>query len=195
MNLNESIINIRVELQNSNLKMSGKNTHAGFTYFELADFLPKLNELMLKYSVNDQLTIGKEYAELTLLKGDEKQTYTIPFFMFDVPLTKTGLPMMQQIQYLGALNTYCKRYLYLNAFGITDGEVIDALNQSEIIPPKQEIKEYISKEQATGLNKYAIEQGQDIKKVLEFFKVDGLLKLTSKQYNFAMSKIKNKEFI
>lgn len=195
MNLNESIINIRVELQNSNLKMSGKNTHAGFTYFELADFLPKLNELMLKYSVNDQLTIGKEYAELTLLKSDEKQTYTIPFFMFDVPLTKTGLPMMQQIQYLGALNTYCKRYLYLNAFGITDGEVIDALNQSEIIPPKQEIKEYISKEQATGLNKYAIEQGQDIKKVLEFFKVDGLLKLTSKQYNFAMSKLKNKEFI
>lgn len=195
MNLNESIINIRVELQNSNLKMSGKNTHAGFTYFELADFLPKLNELMLKYSVNDQLTIGKEYAELTLLKGDEKQTYTIPFFMFDVPLTKTGLPMMQQIQYLGALNTYCKRYLYLNAFGITDGEVIDALNQSEIIAPKQEIKEYISKEQATGLNKYAIEQGQEIKKVLEFFKVDGLLKLTSKQYNFAMSKLKNKEFI
>lgn len=195
MNLNESIINIRVELQNSNLKMSGKNTHAGFTYFELADFLPKLNELMLKYSVNDQLAIGKEYAELTLLKGDEKQTYTIPFFMFDVPLTKAGLPMMQQIQYLGALNTYCKRYLYLNAFGITDGEVIDALNQSEIIAPKQEIKEYISKEQATGLNKYAIEQGQDIKKVLEFFKVDGLLKLTSKQYNFAMSKLKNKEFI
>lgn len=195
MNLNESIINIRVELQNSNLKMSGKNTHAGFTYFELADFLPKLNELMLKYSVNDQLTIGKEYAELTLLKGDEKQTYTIPFFMFDVPLAKTGLPMMQQIQYLGALNTYCKRYLYLNAFGITDGEVIDALNQSEIIAPKQEIKEYISKEQATGLNKYAIEQGQEIKKVLEFFKVDGLLKLTSKQYQFAMSKLKNKEFI
>lgn len=195
MNLNESIINIRVELQNSNLKMSGKNTHAGFTYFELADFLPKLNELMLKYSVNDQLTIGKEYAELTLLKSDEKQTYTIPFFMFDVPLTKTGLPMMQQIQYLGALNTYCKRYLYLNAFGITDGEVIDALNQSEIIPPKQEIKEYISKEQATGLNKYAIEQGQEIKKVLEFFKVDGLLKLTTKQYQFAMSKLKNKEFV
>lgn len=195
MNLNESIINIRVELQNSNLKMSGKNTHAGFTYFELADFLPKLNELMLKYSVNDQLTIGKEYAELTLLKGDEKQTYTIPFFMFDVPLTKTGLPMMQQIQYLGALNTYCKRYLYLNAFGITDGEVIDALNQSEIIAPKQEIKEYISKEQATGLNKYAIEQGQEIKKVLEFFKVDGLLKLTTKQYQFAMSKLKNKEFV
>ena len=46
-NLNESIIKIRVDLQNSKLKKSGKNEFAGFDYFELADFLPRLNELML----------------------------------------------------------------------------------------------------------------------------------------------------
>ena len=196
MNLNETIIKIRVELQKSGLKMSGKNTHAGFTYFELSDFLPKLNELMLENELNDSFTIESETAILTLHKKEEKQHYAIPFTMFEVPLTKNGLPMMQQIQYLGAINTYLKRYLYMNAFGITDGEIIDNLNNNELTPPsKQETKEYISKEQATGLNKYAIEQGQEIKKVLEFFKVNGLLKLTSKQYNFAMSKIKNKEFI
>ena len=47
-NLNESIISIRVKLQNAKLKKSGKNKFAGFDYFELADFLPKLNELMLE---------------------------------------------------------------------------------------------------------------------------------------------------
>ena len=47
-NLNESIISIRVKLQNSKLKKSGKNKFAGFDYFELADFLPTLNELMLE---------------------------------------------------------------------------------------------------------------------------------------------------
>ena len=40
---------------------------------------------------------------------------------------------MQDIQYLGALNTYYKRYLYLNAFGITDGEVIDSMNNNELL--------------------------------------------------------------
>ena len=35
MNLNESIIKIRVELQNAKLKKSGKNKFAGFDYFEL----------------------------------------------------------------------------------------------------------------------------------------------------------------
>ena len=48
---------------------------------------------------------------------------------------------MQDIQYLGALNTYYKRYLYLNAFGITDGEVIDSMNNEEMgSGPKEERK-------------------------------------------------------
>lgn len=131
MKLNEAIINIRVELQNSKIKKSGQNKFAGFNYYELSDFLPTLNQLMLKYGVNDQVSFGKEYAELTLRKDDETQGYTIPFIMFDTPKNKNGQDSMQPIQYLGALNTYYKRYLYLNAFGITDGEVIDAMDNTQ----------------------------------------------------------------
>lgn len=130
--LNEAIIKIKVELQEKKLKQSGKNTFAGFTYFELADFLPTLNKLMLENGVNDQIVINRDYAEMTLHKGSESQTYTIPFVLFDTPKSKNGADSMQHIQYLGALNTYYKRYLYLNAFGITDGEVIDAMNINEL---------------------------------------------------------------
>ena len=132
VSLNEAIIKIKVALQGIKLKQSGKNTFAGFTYYELSDFLPSLNKLMLENGVNDQIIIGKEYAELTLHKGSEKQTYTIPFIMFETPKNKNGTDSMQHIQYLGALNTYYKRYLYLNAFGITDGEVIDAMNINDL---------------------------------------------------------------
>lgn len=148
-NLNESIISIRVKLQNAKLKKSGKNKYAGFDYFELADFLPKLNELMLEEGINDRYRIEEGYAILELVKGEEKQEYTIPFKLFETPLTykkdkdgnfiksKEGeyiqVPSMQDIQYLGALNTYYKRYLYLNTFGITDGEVIDSMNNNELL--------------------------------------------------------------
>ena len=87
---------------------------------------------MLNNGVNDQIIIGREYAEMTLHKGSEKQTYTIPFTLFETPKNKNGTDSMQHIQYLGALNTYYKRYLYLNAFGITDGEVIDAMNINDL---------------------------------------------------------------
>lgn len=134
--LNESIIKIRCALQKKNLKKSGKNKYAGFEYFELADFLPTLNDLMLGEGVNDLFTIEDNHAMLTLVKGEEKNTYRIPFVLFPTPLNKQGQPCMQDIQYLGALNTYYKRYLYLNAFGITDGDVIDAMDQVQQPEPK-----------------------------------------------------------
>lgn len=159
-NLNESIIKIRVDLQNSKLKKSGKNKFAGFDYFELADFLPKLNELMLQEGINDRFYIKDDYATLELQKGEEINTYTMPFVMFETPLTfkkdKSGnfiknkdgeymqVPSMQDIQYLGALNTYYKRYLYLNAFGITDGEIIDSMNNDELESKKENVKEDIN---------------------------------------------------
>ena len=39
---------------------------------------------------------------------------------------------MQDIQYLGALITYYTRYIYKLAFGITDGEVIDGMNNEDL---------------------------------------------------------------
>ena len=146
MNLNETIINIRVELQKLKLKKSGKNKYAGFDYYELADFLPKLNELMLEKKVNDRFTIENDLAKLELIKGDEKQEYTIPFKIFPTPVNKSGSPSMQDIQYLGALNTYYKRYLYINAFGITDGEVIDIDNMNSANPLKKKLTQVEEKD-------------------------------------------------
>lgn len=159
--LNTCIINIRVELQKSKLNKSGKNKYAGFKYFELADFLPKLNELMLKYGVNDIFTIEKAneemYAVLKLIKGEEKQEYKIPFELYETPTNtkyKDGkaitVKSMQDIQYLGALNTYYKRYLYINAFGITDGEIIDSMENEEEQVDEEILKE-MTKEDAENL--------------------------------------------
>ena len=146
MSLNESIISIRVKLQNAKLKKSGKNKFAGFDYFELADFLPKLNELMLEEKINDRFYIKDDYATLELQKGEEVNVYTMPFVLFETPTNRRvdkdteevyEVKSMQDIQYLGALNTYYKRYLYLNAFGITDGEVIDSMNNEEMTSKKK----------------------------------------------------------
>lgn len=189
-NLNESIISIRVKLQNAKLKKSGKNKFAGFDYFELADFLPKLNELMLEEGVNDRFYIKDDYATLELQKSEEINTYTMPFVLFETPLTykkdKAGnfiknkegdyiqVPSMQDIQYLGALNTYYKRYLYLNAFGITDGEVIDSMNNNDL--SKNSEPDYRKE-----LIKYCKENNIDMNKVAKDYQLAGR-KLSNDDY-------------
>ena len=190
MNLNESIIKIRVELQNAKLKKSGKNKFAGFDYFELADFLPKLNELMLSEGLNDRFYIKDDLAILEIQKGDEVNIYTMPFVMFETPTNRredksTGevyeVKSMQDIQYLGALNTYYKRYLYLNAFGITDGEIIDSMNNPEIKPePKATPK------QIELLLK--IYKDDNLNKLLELNKIKKIEDITMKKASELISK-------
>lgn len=189
MNLNESIIKIRVELQKSNLKKSGENKYAGFKYFELADFLPRLNELMNEEHINDVFTIETDInetsvAKLTLIKGEEKQEYRMPFIRFDTPVNMkadkdTGevreVKSMQDIQYLGALNTYYKRYLYINAFGITDGDIIDNMDNDSIVKKEQTASE----KQVAMLEKYY--QGENLTKLLEANNIKELKEMPMKK--------------
>ena len=192
LNLNESIIKIRVKLQNSKIKKSGKNKFAGFEYYELGDFLPKLNELMLEENINDLFTIENDEVKLVLMKGEEKQEYKMPFRIFETPLTKDGKQSMQDIQYLGALNTYYKRYLYLNAFGITDGEVIDSMNSEEIKKPiKQETKEILITEKQIELIK-ELDQ-ERVKKALEYYEKENIEDLTLVQASQLIKKLKGEE--
>lgn len=196
--LNECIIDIRVKLQNAKLKKSGKNKFAGFDYFELADFLPKLNELMQEEKINDRFYIKDDYATLELQKGEEINTYTMPFVLFDTPVNiktneRTGetreVKSMQDIQYLGALNTYYKRYLYLNAFGITDGEVIDSMNNEEMTVNKT-TKTVTPKQISMLLQAY---QGENLKKLLEVNKISKIEELPMSKGSALIAKLMEKK--
>ena len=199
--LNQSIISIRVSLQNAKLKKSGKNKFAGFDYFELSDFLPKLNELMLGEDINDLFYIKDGEAVLELVKGEEINRYTMPFVLFETPAnlkvdSNTGetreIKTMQDIQYLGALNTYYKRYLYLNAFGITDGEVIDSMDNGNLgkagtkAEPKAEAKATV-KQIEMLVNLYT---NDEMAKIFEWAKVENLHDLTVSQASALIAKRK-----
>lgn len=214
--LNESIIAIRVGLQKLNLKKTGHNSFSNFDYYQLEDFLPSLNELMLQEKINDRFTIEKDidnevYAKLVLIKGNEKEVYRIPFERFETPLNwkynkvtqeNEQVKSMQDIQYLGALNTYYKRYLYINAFGITDGEIIDKMetdnltNKEETKSTKVTTKEQTQEELENMLD-YEYQQalqmsGQDEKEMLGHYGVESADELTLQQKKEAIVVMKAK---
>ena len=219
--LNESIIAIRVDLQKANLKKTGHNSFSDFDYYQLDDFLPKLNELMRQEGVNDIFTIEedeyREYAKLVLVKLNritnelEQNVYKIPFTLFETPLnwklnktTKENeqVKIMQDIQYLGALNTYYKRYLYINAFGITDGEVIDSMDNDNLTSKKEtKVTKATTKEQTQeeleNMLDYEYQQalqmsGQDEKEMLGHYGVESADKLTLQQKKEAIVVMKAK---
>ena len=121
MNIYEKLQCARVKLQNANLKKSGKNAFSGFTYFELADFIPTVNNLFDELRMCSNFSIEDGKAHLYIYNS-EKPEEAIRFTM---PTAELQLKGCTAIQALGGVNTYCRRYLYLNALEIVEADMLD----------------------------------------------------------------------
>lgn len=127
MNIYEKLQTMRVDLQSMNLKKSGKNKFAGYNYYELGDFLPAINQLMLDNKVTSIITFSGENALLTLI-NTEKTDETISF---SSPMCEAVLKGAHPIQNLGAVETYSRRYLYMVAFEIVESDMLDAVHDNK----------------------------------------------------------------
>ncbi len=123
MNIYEKMQLMKVELQQKNIKKSGKNKFAGYSYYELGDILPPINEILAKYKACGFISFNKEEATLTIINSEnieEKIEFTSPM----AGLTLKGA---HEIQNLGGIETYQRRYLYMAAFEIVENDYFDAV--------------------------------------------------------------------
>lgn len=157
------IADIKYGLQNCKLKKTGNNKFAGFNYFELGDFLPQLTQLIHDNGANDMFTIEKGdnddmWAVLRIKYNDKTVSTCMPFKEYSAPKG------MQEIQYLGGLMTYYRRYLYMAMFNISESDLVDSLDNEKAKPvvkpepKKQEVKhERTEKELENKVNQEQIE--------------------------------------
>lgn len=127
MNIYEKLQCMRVELQDMNIKKTGKNNYAGYSYYELGDFLPAINTLMNNHKVTSLVSFGSEKATLTLVNCEK----TDEVIVFESPMEQATLKGAHPIQNLGAVETYSRRYLYMTAFEIVESDALDAIQGSE----------------------------------------------------------------
>lgn len=122
MNVYQRLQKARIDLQNAKIKKSGKNAYANFSYFELKDFIPTVNNLFDKYGLSSNFSIIDDMANLYIINADKPEEN----ILFTSPIAETQLKGCTPIQALGAIHTYMKRYLYLNAFEIVEDDLLDA---------------------------------------------------------------------
>jgi hypothetical protein len=122
MNLYDKLQTARVELQSSGIKKSGNNKFAGYTYHELSDFLPTINNICLKHKLFTQITFDHNIATLRIINAEQPEES----ITFTSPMAEAQLKGCHQIQNLGAVQTYQRRYLYMMAFEIVECDALDA---------------------------------------------------------------------
>lgn len=122
MNVYEKLNLARVQFQGANVKKSGKNDYAGYTYYELADILPAVNKICAELKITCVMKCDNELAYLEVFDA-EKPTDAI---LFTCPMSTANLKGCHAVQNEGAVITYIKRYLYQNAFEIVEADALDA---------------------------------------------------------------------
>jgi hypothetical protein len=121
MSVYKKINEARIALQGEKLNKSGHNKFAGYTYFELGDFLPTINKIFNNIGLCGVISFGEDLATLTITDVDDNSSVTITS-----PMKEANLKGCHPIQNLGAVETYTRRYLWVTALEIVEHDVLDA---------------------------------------------------------------------
>lgn len=122
MMLLEKLAAVRLELQQKAPAKSGKNTFSNYDYYELADFMPAVTELMHKHKLVGLFNMDAENAMLRIVdceKPDDSEVFTLP-------VREATLKGAHPIQNLGAMVTYMRRYLWMVAMELVETDGLDA---------------------------------------------------------------------
>lgn len=165
------------------LKKSGKNSFAGYSYFELGDFLIPALKVFETYSLCPMVSFTADVATLIIVDTENGDTIT-----FTSPMADANLKGMHPIQNLGAVETYQRRYLYRIALEIVEHDEIDASKPIEAAPPQP-----ISTEQLEKVQDLINATQSDVSAICKKLKVNSLKEMTQEQYVYVTGVLEKKK--
>lgn len=121
MKLLNKLQTARIKLQSVEVRKSGENTFAKYKYLELGDFLPKTQEIFAEVGLCGVVSFTNELATLTIYDMDDGNKIEITS-----PMASAALKGCHDVQNIGAVETYQRRYLWVTAMEIVEHDAIDA---------------------------------------------------------------------
>jgi hypothetical protein len=121
MGVYKKLSQARTMLRSTELKKSGHNKFAGYNYFELGDFLHPTLEIFDILGLMSIVSFTKEEAMLSIIdmEGGGEIVITSPF-------GSAALKGCHEVQNIGAVETYQRRYLYTAAMEVLEHDALDA---------------------------------------------------------------------
>lgn len=126
MKVYRKLMEARIVLQGIKLNKSGHNKFAGYQYFELGDFLPTIQNIFEKVGLCGVVSFTADIATLTITDMDD-----LSQIVLTSPMGSAALKGCHEVQNIGAVETYQRRYLWVSAMEIVEHDVLDATTGSD----------------------------------------------------------------
>lgn len=127
MNVYQKLNAARAAFHKLALKKSGQNKFAGYQYFELGDFIiPALN-IFSEVGLCPLISFGAEEARMEIVNADNPEEKIV----ITSPMSSAQLKGCHEVQNLGAVQTYTRRYLWVAALEIVEHDAVDSSKGAE----------------------------------------------------------------
>lgn len=124
----------RAEFHALKLTKTGHNKFAGYKYFELADFLVPALSVFNNNGLTAIVSFTAETASMRVVAIEDGSEVTITS-----PMGSAALKGCHEVQNIGAVETYQRRYLWVAALEIVEHDAIDSVTGAdEPAKPKRE---------------------------------------------------------
>ena len=195
MKVYKKLIDARNLLQTTELSKSGFNKFAGYKYFELGDFLPAVQAIFKDVGLVDVISFTAEIATMTIFDVEDGSS-----IVFTSPMGSAQLKGCHEVQNIGAVETYQRRYLYTTAMAIVESDALDATtvkDEPKITPPKISVKMEeapvgCSPQQIGSINALIEQTQSDESKLCAYFKKPSIALLDRIQANNAIEMLQKK---
>lgn len=105
------------------MKKSGHNKFAGYQYFELGDFLLPIQQVFDEIGLCGVVSFSADIATLKIVDVDQPEQS----IEFTSPMGSAALKGCHEVQNIGAVETYQRRYLYVTALEIVEHDALEAV--------------------------------------------------------------------
>ena len=122
MNVYQKLNEARTRFHQAKLRKSGHNKFAGYSYFELSDFVVPALQIFNEIGLCSTISFDRDYASMKIINVDKPEEVIV----FTSPMSDANLKGCHPVQNLGAVETYTRRYLWVTALEIVEHDALDA---------------------------------------------------------------------
>jgi len=155
MNVYQKLNAARDQFHSQKLKKSGHNKFANYYYFELGDFIIPALQIFHEIGLTSVITFGTEVAVMNIYNTDKPEEW----ITLNSPMSTAALKGCHEVQNLGAVQTYLRRYLWVAALEIVEHDALDSTTgrkgDAPIITPKGGIGDDLPEEDKVFLQETA----------------------------------------
>ena len=140
MNVYQKLNLAREQFHTSKLKKTGHNKFANYYYFELGDFIIPALQIFKEIGLTSVIRFTDSHAFMEIVNNENPEEKIV----ISSPMSTAALKGCHEVQNLGAVQTYIRRYLWVAALEIVEHDALDATTgrkgDAPIVTPRGDVQ-------------------------------------------------------